>query len=87
MGDFEDGPVDFAQALVQLPGLQAETMNYEITTSILSRVTRVYLRGGQMVAGVSPVHSPRIDEHPGLPKPRVSLSGARPGVAGVSPVH
>ena len=61
MGDFEDGPVDFAQALVQLPGLQAETMNYEITTSILSRVTRVYLRGGQMVEGDDP-HTPPRDQ-------------------------
>jgi alanine racemase len=31
----------------------AETINYEVTTSILPRVTRVYLKGGQVVA----VHS------------------------------
>jgi alanine racemase len=34
----------------------AETINYEVTTSILPRVTRVYLKGGQVVA----VHS--LDE-------------------------
>ena len=28
----------------------AETINYEVTTSILPRVTRVYLKGGQVVA-------------------------------------
>lgn len=28
----------------------AETINYEVTTSLLPRVTRVYLRGGQVVA-------------------------------------
>jgi len=34
----------------------AETINYEVTTSLLPRVTRVYLKGGQVVA----VHS--LDE-------------------------
>jgi alanine racemase len=28
----------------------AETINYEVTTSILPRVTRVYLKGGQVVS-------------------------------------
>lgn len=28
----------------------AETINYEVTTSFLPRVTRVYLKGGQVVA-------------------------------------
>jgi alanine racemase len=28
----------------------AETINYEVTTGLLPRVTRVYLRGGQVVA-------------------------------------
>jgi alanine racemase len=28
----------------------AETINYEVTTSILPRVTRVYLKSGQVVA-------------------------------------
>jgi alanine racemase len=28
----------------------AETINYEVTASILPRVTRVYLKGGQVVA-------------------------------------
>jgi alanine racemase len=27
----------------------AETINYEVTTSILPRVTRVFLRGGRVV--------------------------------------
>jgi alanine racemase len=30
----------------------AETINYEVTTSILPRVTRVYLKGGQIVAAL-----------------------------------
>jgi alanine racemase len=34
----------------------AETINYEVTTSLLPRVTRVYLKSGQVVA----VHS--LDE-------------------------
>ena len=35
----------------------AETINYEVTTSILPRVTRVYLRGGEVV-GMDPLLKP-----------------------------
>ncbi|HFD39407.1 MAG TPA: alanine racemase, partial [Anaerolineae bacterium] len=31
----------------------AETINYEVTTSLLPRVTRLYLRGGQIVEQVA----------------------------------
>jgi alanine racemase len=31
----------------------AGTINYEVTTSLLPRVTRVYLRGGQVVSATS----------------------------------
>jgi alanine racemase len=38
-----------AEEVAQLAG----TINYEVTTSLLPRVTRVYLRGGQVVSVTS----------------------------------
>ncbi|MBC7250015.1 MAG: alanine racemase [Anaerolineae bacterium] len=48
-----------AEITVEEVARWAQTINYEVTTSILPRVTRVFLRGGQVVAVHQLVH-----EHP-----------------------
>ena len=46
-----------AEIVAEEVGRWAETINYEVTTSILPRVTRVYLKGGKVV-GTDPLLGP-----------------------------